>query len=103
MDAPGSFGITVLLISGQYQLEIPAVLLFLLLTDRGSFQPGIIAALGNPGCRTEFFGGEGVPVLCQGLLNNLKNTRRVVHEQCTYFLVVLTAEIFFKNSTSCFR
>lgn len=103
MNTPGPFGITALLISGQYQLKIPVVLLFLLFTVRGSLQPRIIAASGNPGCGTKFFDRKGAAALLHGLADDFKNKRRVVHEQYTYLPVVLSAEIFFRNSTSCFK
>ncbi len=47
--------------------------------------------------------GNTVLGLPHGVVNYLKSAGRFVHEQCTYFLVVLIAEIFFRNSISCFR
>lgn len=103
IDAPGPFGITMQPVSGQNQIKILTVLLFLKRTDRSCLYPGVITASGNTGYGTEFFGRKGFRALLDRLLDNLKYTGRVVHKQCTYFLVVLSEEIFFKNSTSCFR
>ena len=74
-----------------------------LLTKTHGIQPCIITASGDSGHSTKCFYGHGVMTLLHGIVDYFKNTGRIVHEQCTYFLVVLIEEIFFKNSISCFR
>ena len=63
----------------QDQVKIPAVLLFLKLTGRGGFQPGIVAASGNTGYRAEFFDRKGIRALLHRMVDGLKNTGRFVH------------------------
>lgn len=59
--------------------------------------PGVIAAMGDTGDAVQFFHRKLIIAILNGFVNNLEHTRRIIHKQCTYFLVVLIEEIFLET------
>ena len=97
IDAFCAFGITVHFICSKDLFKVISVLLFPLRSCRGGIQPCIITASGDSGHSTKCFYGHGVMTLLHGIVDYFKNTGRIVHEQCTYFFVVLIEEIFLRT------
>lgn len=96
IDAFCAFGITMHFIC-KYLFKVLSVLLFPLRSCWGSIQPCVITASGDSGYSTKCFYGHGVMTLLHGIVDYFKNTVRIVHEQCTCFLVVLIEEIFLRT------
>lgn len=103
VDALGTFCIAVHFVGSEYQIKVITVLLFFKFSCRGGFDLGVITAAGYTCHFTECLDRHGVMALLHGVVDDFEYTGRIVHEQRTYFLVVLIEEIFFRNSISCFR
>lgn len=103
VDAPGAFCIAMDFVGSENPVKSIPVLLFFKFSCRSRFDPGIVTAAGYPYHFTECLDRHGVMALLGGVVDDFKYTGRIVHEQSTYFLVVLMEEIFFRNSISCFR
>ena len=103
VDALGTFCIAVHFVGSEYQIKVITILLFFKFSCRGGFDPGVITAAGYACHFTECPDRHGVMALLDCVVDDFEYTGRIVHEQCTYFLVVLIEEIFFRNSISCFR
>lgn len=93
-DALGTFCIAVHFVGSEYQIKVIMVLLFLEFSCRGGFDPGIITTARYTCHFTERLDRHGVMALLYGVVDDFKYAGRIVHEQCTYFLVVLIEEIF---------
>lgn len=96
VDALGTFCIAVHFVGIEYQIKVITVLLFFKFSCRGGFDPSVITAAGHTCHFTERLDRHGVMALLHGVVDDFKYTGRIVHEQCTYFPVVLIEEIFFE-------
>ena len=103
VDALGAFLVPAFSVDRQNQIEISSILLFPILAGRSSLNPGIVAASRNTRDGAQSTDGQVGVTGLKGAIDDLVYTGRIIHEQCTYFLIFLIAIIFFRNSISCFR
>ena len=94
VDALGTLCIAVHFVGSQYQIKVIMILLFFKRSCRGGFDPGVITATGYTCHFTECLDRQRVMALLHGVVDDFEYPGRIVHEQSTYFLVVLLEEIF---------